>query len=83
LTIVPEVAPSNKYGTVVGIFGSFEDAGTIVGPIVFGFIWSAFSPALIFAAASITQILGAFLIILIARQQHVSESSAPNLVFPR
>jgi hypothetical protein len=37
--------------------------GTIIGPIIFGFVWSAFSPVLIFIVGSIVQLVSALLIL--------------------
>jgi predicted MFS family arabinose efflux permease len=49
-------------GATIGIYGSFEDLGIIVGPLLFGFVWSAFGPVYIFAASAITQLVGAVLV---------------------
>jgi MFS family permease len=68
LAMIPDVAPSTMYGTAVGIYGSFEDLGIIIGPLVFGFVWSAYGPVFIFAASAITQILGALLVFAIEQK---------------
>jgi MFS family permease len=60
LSIIPDVTAKQQYGSVIGVYGSFEDLGLIIGPLTFGLIWSTYSPILIFAAASVTQIVGAF-----------------------
>ena len=70
LALVPEVAPVSGYGMVVGVYGSFEDVGLILGPIVFGLIWSAYAPVLIFAAGSITQIVAAVCLLKIIRHRN-------------
>jgi DHA1 family multidrug resistance protein-like MFS transporter len=59
LALIPDVASKKLYGSVVGVYGSFEDVGLILGPVMFGLIWSAYTPIMIFAAGSITQIVGA------------------------
>lgn len=64
ISLIPEVAPAILRGTAVGVYESFEDAGIIVGPAVFGFVWSANGPVSIFVAASITQILAALFLLL-------------------
>jgi len=69
LSLIPEVAPARLYGTVVGVYGSFEDAGFILGPAAFGFIWAAYSPVSIFAAASLTQILGGLFLLPLIRKR--------------
>lgn len=69
LAMIPDVAPNTMYGTAVGIYGSFEDLGVIIGPLVFGFVWSTYGPVFIFAASAITQILGALLVFAIDQKQ--------------
>lgn len=34
LALIPEVAPNMLYGTAVGIYGCFEDLGTILGSLI-------------------------------------------------
>jgi len=72
LSLVPDVTPKRMYGTVVGIYGSCEDLGIIMGPLVYGLVWSAIGPVYIFVASSITQILAAALVFAI-RQQRSSD----------
>jgi MFS family permease len=62
LAIIPDVTPTAMQGATIGIYGSFEDLGVIVGPLLFGFVWSTIGPVYIFAAASITQLIGAVLV---------------------
>jgi MFS family permease len=68
LALIPSVAPDTMYGTVVGVYGSFEDLGVIISPIVFGFIWSAYGAVFIFAASAITQLITGFLILMISHK---------------
>jgi len=63
LAMVRDVAPNAMYGATVGIYGSFEDLGVVVGPLLFGFVWSTYGPVFIFAASAITQIVGALLVL--------------------
>lgn len=69
LAMIPDVTPNTMHGTAVGIYGSFEDLGVIIGPLLFGFVWSIHGPVFIFAAAAITQILGALLVFAINEKQ--------------
>ncbi len=62
LAMIPDVTPAAMQGATIGIYGSFEDLGMIVGPLLLGFVWSIFGPVYIFAAAAITQLLGAVLV---------------------
>ena len=63
--MIPDVTPSRMYGAAVGVFGSFEDLGSIVGPLLFGFVWATFGPIYIFAVTSVTQLAAAFLVLKI------------------
>jgi len=73
LALIPDVASDRAYGAVVGVYGSIEDVGLILGPVVFGLIWSLYTPVLIFAAGSITQVLGAFCLLPIVKNRHRGE----------
>ena len=68
LAMIPDVTPSTMYGAAVGIYGSFEDMGIIIGPLVYGFVWSTTSPVYIFAASAVAQILAAVLVLPIKRK---------------
>jgi MFS family permease len=65
LALIPTVASSGTYGRVIGTYGSSEDLGIIIGPVIYGFIWSAYGPVYIFAACSLALLLGAFLVLRI------------------
>ena len=69
LSLVPDVTPKRMYGAVVGIYGSCEDLGIIMGPLVYGLVWTAIGPVYIFVASSITQILAAALVFAIRQQR--------------
>jgi MFS family permease len=69
LAMIPDVTSNTMHGTAVGIYGSFEDLGIIIGPLLFGFVWSIYGPVFIFAAAALTQVLGALLVFAIKRKQ--------------
>jgi len=72
LSLVPDVTSKRMYGTVVGIYGSCEDLGIIMGPLVYGLVWSAIGPVYIFVASSITQILAAVLVLAIRQRSNRS-----------
>lgn len=65
LALIPTIASSGIYGRVIGTYGSSEDLGIIIGPIIYGFVWSAYGPIYIFAVCSLAQLLGAFLVLRI------------------
>jgi MFS family permease len=65
LALVPKVTSNTIYGAAVGIYGSFEDLGVLIGPLIFGFVWSAYNPVLIFAVASLVQLVSAIFVLAI------------------
>jgi MFS family permease len=69
LALVPDVTPKRMYGTVVGIYGSCEDLGIIMGPLVYGLVWSAIGPVYIFVASAVTQVLSATLVFAIKQER--------------
>jgi DHA1 family multidrug resistance protein-like MFS transporter len=68
LALIPTVAPRGTYGKVIGVYGSFEDLGIMVGPLIFGFVWSAYGPVYIFAVAALAQLLAVFLVLRIRKK---------------
>jgi predicted MFS family arabinose efflux permease len=74
LSFVQDVTAKRMYGTVVGIYGSCEDLGIIMGPLVYGLVWSAIGPVYIFVASSITQILAAALVFAIKQPRSTNRS---------
>jgi predicted MFS family arabinose efflux permease len=48
----------------MGIYGSFEDLGLIVGPMLYGLIWEVYSPSHIFIASAVSLLIS---LVLIAR----------------
>jgi MFS family permease len=66
LSMIPDVTPKRMYGATVGVFGSFEDLGSIAGPLLFGLVWSTLGPIYIFAVTAVTQLAAAGLVVGIA-----------------
>lgn len=56
--------PSGGQGTAVGVFGSFEDLGLILGPLLFGIVFSAAGPREIFPVAAVLACVGLVLTLL-------------------
>jgi DHA1 family multidrug resistance protein-like MFS transporter len=77
LALVPDVVSDKTYGAAVGVYGSFEDVGLILGPVVFGLVWSAYTPVWIFVVGSITQVLGALCLLPLVQNQHQRKRGAP------
>ena len=58
--------PHALQGTAVGVFGSFEDLGLVVGPVLLGVVYSTLSPRDLFPVAAAIS-LGALLLALVSR----------------
>jgi len=69
LALIPEVASNTMYGSAVGVYGSFEDLGSLIGPLIFGFVWTTFNPSLIFAVGSLAQLVSALLVLAIKTER--------------
>jgi len=65
LALIPTVASSGTYGKVIGAYGSFEDLGIMIGPIIYGFVWSVYGPVYVFLVCALAQFLAAFLVLRI------------------
>ena len=65
LAMIPTIASVGAYGRVIGAYGSSEDLGIIIGPVIYGFVWTAYGPIYIFAVCAIAQLFGAFLVLRI------------------
>jgi MFS family permease len=58
LAFLSKTSPRELSGMAMGIYGCFEDLGLIVGPIIYGYIWSAYRPPDIFLASAAASALG-------------------------
>ena len=65
LAMLSEFTPRRLSGLSMGIYGSFEDLGLMVGPPIYGIIWSIYSPLSIFICSAGIQLFNTLLIILI------------------
>jgi predicted MFS family arabinose efflux permease len=72
LGMIPDVTPGVRFGAVIGVYGSFEDLGVVIGPLMYGLVWSATSPIYIFAVSAVAQVLSAILILAIQQQNWLS-----------
>ena len=52
LIMLSKLADRDKLGMTMGIYGSFEDLGLVVGPLVFGFVWDSFGPGYLFPVSA-------------------------------
>lgn len=66
-----ELAPKEHIGMSMGIYGSFEDMGMMIGPALYGFIWALFSPRHMFLFSGVIQITGLVLVLFLwKRHKH-------------
>lgn len=71
------VRPADQ-GTAVGVFGSFEDLGLIVGPILLGLIYSSLGPWYLFPVVAGVA-LGAMLLAFATRSLAPARKPAPDI----
>ncbi len=57
LILLSKLADREKLGMTMGLYGSFEDLGLIVGPLIFGFVWDSMGPKYLFPVASVALFL--------------------------
>ncbi len=68
LALMRTVTPSGTYGRAMGAYGSCEDLGIMIGPIIYGFVWSAYGPVYIFFVGCLVQLFAAFLILRVKQR---------------
>lgn len=60
-----EIAPERHVGMTMGVYGSFEDLGMMIGPVLYGLIWTSFSPKHLFVFSGFVQMIGVLLILFL------------------
>ena len=63
LAMLFEATPGRLRGMSMGVYGSFEDMGIMIGPPLYGLIWSIYAPGLAFVAGAVFQSLSILLIL--------------------
>ncbi|MFZ0830980.1 MAG: MFS transporter [Thermoplasmata archaeon] len=58
LPFAVEAMPRVHQGTAIGVFGSTEDAGLLIGPLLFGAAWTTYGPTSIFPVATAVAAVG-------------------------
>jgi MFS family permease len=58
--------PRDHQGTAIGVFGSMEDLGLLVGPLLFGAAWAAYGPTSLFPLVTALAALGVMASVLVA-----------------
>jgi MFS family permease len=69
LATLSDMAPRRLRGMAMGLYGTFEDLGMMLGPLLYGIIWNTYGSVYIFVASSAAQILG-ILIFQLIREEH-------------
>jgi len=59
--------PRPAQGTAIGVFGSFEDLGLLVGPVLIGAIYSSYGATSIFPAVAAVGLLGGAVALMLGR----------------
>ena len=67
LALLTDLVGSEVYGSAMGIYGTFEDVGIIIAPLLFGFAWTIYGPYSIFYGSALIQVLGVALILLVKK----------------
>ncbi len=61
IAIHSAIAPKELSGMALGLYGTFEDLGLMVGSTVFGLSWAVFGPQSVFVIASGVALVAALL----------------------
>ncbi len=57
LIMLTKLADRDKLGMTMGLYGSFEDLGLIVGPLIFGVVWESLGPKYLFPVSALALLL--------------------------
>jgi MFS family permease len=68
LAFLTELVPKDIIGSMMGIFGSCEDLGIMIGPLIFSFIWSTSGPIYAFHTITVLLFFGVILAIYLNRK---------------
>lgn len=60
LILLTRLAERETLGMTIGLYGSFEDLGLVVGPLVFGFVWDSFGPEYLFPVSAAALFIAIF-----------------------
>lgn len=61
--------PRDHQGAAIGVFGSMEDAGLLVGPLLFGAAWSAYGPTSLFPTVTALAASGVLVSLLVTARR--------------
>ncbi len=70
--------PQELQSTAIGVYGSFEDLGQIVGPVVIGAAYAGFGPSSIFLAVALIASGGTVTALALASRDRRSNAAGPR-----
>ncbi|MGD0250864.1 MAG: MFS transporter [Thermoplasmata archaeon] len=70
--------PRSAQGTAVGVFGSFEDLGLLIGPVMIGAVYSSFGGRAIFPVVALVALIGCVVAFGVRRRAVATSSPAPS-----
>ena len=65
VTMLSKAVPGELSGMAMGVYGSCEDLGFIIGPMLYGYVWSVFGPSLIFLVGAGATFIALLLLLLV------------------
>jgi MFS family permease len=68
VAMVSDVTPAGRQGTMIGLYGAFEDLGLMLGPILCGFLWDSQGARLALAVCGLVTGLGVVPSLFVRRQ---------------
>jgi MFS family permease len=69
---VSDITPLSRQGQMLGLYGSFEDVGVMVGPLICGFLWDASGPRPAFVVCGLIAVIGVGLALFIREKGTVA-----------
>jgi MFS family permease len=74
--------PRSAQGTAVGVFGSFEDLGLLVGPVLIGAVYAAYGGTSVFPVVAVVGLFGATTAMMLRRISSAEPVPSAQAVLP-
>jgi MFS family permease len=71
--------PRPAQGTAIGVFGSFEDLGLLIGPVLIGAVYATYGATRIFPVVAAVGLLGVGVALMLRRNARSEPTAAPGL----
>jgi len=75
--------PRPAQGTAIGVFGSFEDLGLLVGPVLIGAVYATYGAKSTFPVVAVVGLLGGAVALMLGRNLKAQASPSGPLERPR